>query len=189
MNARLEELYKREIRERLKEKLGFSNVMQVPRLLKIVINTGIKDSAGGGKAVEAVRVIVSEITGQAAVVTRAHKSIAGFKLREGAPIGAMVTLRGKRMYVFLDKLINVVLPSVRDFQGITTKTDGTGNYTLGIKDWMVFPEIDYDKIEQMRGLGISMHTDATCEKDALALLGELGMPFKRAAGNSKEAGL
>lgn len=163
----------------LQKELGLENVMQVPRLSKIVINTGVKDAVGDSKVLNAVRDIISDIAGQSAVRTRARNSIAGFKLREGAPIGVMVTLRKKQMHDFLNKLINIALPGVRDFRGVTTKFDGNGNYNLGIRDWFVFPEVDYDTIDKSRGLNITIHTTAKDDEGARALLKSLNMPFRK----------
>lgn len=179
MNSRLEELYKTKLRAGLQKELGLDNVMQVPRLAKIVLNTGAKDAVGDGKVLNVVQEVMTLIAGQAALKTRAKKSIAGFKLREGFPIGVSVTLRKQKMYDFLDKLINVALPSVRDFQGVGTKFDGGGNYNLGVKDWFVFPEVDYDKIDKSRGLNVTIHTTATDDKSARALLKSFSMPFRK----------
>lgn len=184
MNARLEKLYKDKIKTALKEELGLANIMQVPRLTKVVINTGVKEAVADSKVLTQVKEIVDQIAGQASVKTKARKSIAGFKLREGVQIGVMVTLRGKQMYAFLDRLINLALPSVRDFQGVTNKFDGRGNYNLGIKDWMVFPEVDYDVVDRARGLNISIHTTATTDKEARALLAHFSMPFKKQSASA-----
>lgn len=177
MKSRLEEIYKSKVRSVLAKELGLKNVMQIPRLVKVVINTGAKDAVQDGRVLNGVVEALSAIAGQHAVKTKARKSIAGFKLREGLAIGCMVTLRGDRMYHFLDKLINVALPSVRDFRGVGTKFDGNGNYNLGFKDWMVFPEIEYDKVEGSRGLNVTIHTSAEDDKGGYALLKGLGMPF------------
>lgn len=179
MSARLETLYKDKIRTDLQKELGLNNVMEVPRISKIVINTGVKEAVGDSKVLNQVKEVIDKIAGQASVRTSARKSIAGFKLREGAKIGVMVTLRGKNMYAFLDRLIHLALPSVRDFQGVSTKMDGRGNYNLGIKDWMVFPEVDYDVVEQSRGLNISIQTTARTDDHARALLKQFNMPFKK----------
>jgi len=178
MNARLEALYKEKIRTALQKELGLNNVMEVPRITKIVLNTGCKESVNDSKVLNVVKEIMDRIAGQASVKTKARKSIAGFKLREGALIGVMVTLRGKRMYSFLDKLINLALPCVRDFQGVTVNFDGRGNYNLGIKDWMIFPEVDYTITDQSRGLNISIETSAKSDDHARALLKQFSMPFK-----------
>jgi len=179
MSSRLEELYKTKLRTALQKELNLKNVMQVPRLSKIVINTGVKDAVGDSKVLNVVHKIISDIAGQSAVQTRAKHSIAGFKLREGAPIGVMVTLRKQKMYDFLDKFISVALPGVRDFQGVTTKFDGNGNYNVGIRDWFVFPEVDYDQVDKARGLNITIHTTAKDDDAAYALLKSFNMPFKR----------
>ncbi len=179
IKSRLEEQYKTQMRSDLFRDLKLKNMMQVPALSKIVINIGVKEAVADGKVLNQVKEIVEKITGQVAVKTIAKTSIAAFKLRKGMPIGVKVTLRGSRMYHFLDKLINVVLPSVRDFQGVGTKLDGNGNYNLGIKDWMVFPEIDYDKVDKSRGLNITMHTTAENDEHAYALLKKFNMPFQK----------
>jgi large subunit ribosomal protein L5 len=179
MNSRLEELYKNKLRAELHKELKLKNIMQVPRISKIVLNVGVKDAVGDSKALNLVQEVVSDIAGQFSVKTRARKSIAGFKLREGAPIGVMVTLRKEQMYNFLDKLISVALPSVRDFQGVTRKFDGCGNYNLGLRDWFVFPEVDYDKIDKTRGMNITIHTTAKDDESARALLKCFNMPFRK----------
>jgi large subunit ribosomal protein L5 len=182
MKARLEELYNTTIKEKLHKELGVKNVMQVPRVSKIVINIGAKDAVRDSKVLNGVVETLCQIAGQKAVKTTARKSIAGFKLREGVAIGARVTLRKAKMYDFLDKLINLALPVVRDFQGVPTRLDGTGNYNLGIKDWLVFPEVDYDKVDQSRGLNITIHTTAQNDEGGYALLKAFGMPFKNHKG-------
>ena len=178
MKSRLEELYSIQLKPELQKELGLANEMQVPRVVSIVLNIGVKDAVGDSKVIAGVKDTLSKIAGQAAVATKAKKSIAGFKLRQGMPIGVMVTLRKTRMYHFLDKLINVVLPAVRDFQGVTTNFDGCGNYNLGIKDWMVFPEVDYDKVDKSRGLNITIKTSTSVDSQAQALLRKFKMPFK-----------
>jgi len=178
MKSRFEELYKTKISPELKKDLTLKNIMEVPRINKIVINTGVKEAAADSKVLQGVKEIIEGIAGQAAVKTKAHKSIASFKLREGSAIGIMVTLRGKRMYDFLDKLINLALPCVRDFQGVSIKFDGSGNYNLGIKDWMIFPEVDYDKVDKSRGLNITVHTSTRNDEHARALLKAFNMPFR-----------
>lgn len=179
MKSRLEGLYATQIRPQLKEELGLKNIMQVPRLEKIVLNIGVKEAVADSKVLNGVKDILDQIAGQSSVKTKARISIAGFKLRQGVAIGAMVTLRNTAMYHFLDKLINVVLPAVRDFQGVSVKLDGNGNYNLGIKDWMVFPEVDYDKIDRNRGLNITIQTSTCHDDQAKALLEKFNMPFKR----------
>ena len=178
MKSRLETLYKEKIRALLQSELGLANVMQVPRISKIVLNTGVKEAVNDSKVLNVVKDVIEKVAGQTAVRTKAHVSIAGFKLREGMSVGVCVTLRGARMYNFLDKLINLALPCVRDFQGVTNKFDGHGNYNLGIKDWMVFPEVDYDVVDHSRGLNISVHTTARTDHHARALLKSFNMPFK-----------
>ncbi len=179
MSSRLEELYKTKLKFDLQKELKLDNIMRVPRISKIVVNTGVKDAIGDSKVLNGIQEVINSITARSSVKTRARKSIAGFKLREGFAIGVKVTLRGGAMYDFLDKLINVVLPSVRDFQGVGNKFDGSGNYNLGIKDWFVFPEVDYDKIDKSRGLNVTIHTNASIDASAHALLGCFGMPFKK----------
>jgi large subunit ribosomal protein L5 len=178
MKSRLEIDYKTKIRPELHKELGLSNVMEIPKICKVVLNIGVKEAIADSKAVNGVKDILDQIAGQASAKTLAKKSIAGFKLREGMPIGVMVTLRKDRMYHFLDKLINVVLPAVRDFQGVKPKFDGQGNYNLGIKDWMVFPELDYDKTDRSRGMNITIHTSTNNDAHALELLKKLNMPFQ-----------
>ena len=179
MKSRLEELYKTTLRCELQKKLGIENIMSVPRINKIVLNMGIKEGVADSKIPTMVQDVLTKIAGQAAVKTKAKKSIAGFKLREGVAIGTMVTLRRKSMYDFLDKLINLALPCVRDFQGVTKSFDGNGNYNLGIKDWMIFPEVDYDKVDKQRGLNITIETTASSDDHARALLECFNMPFKK----------
>lgn len=179
MESRLEDLYKNKLRSELKKELGLKNIMMVPRLSKVVLNVGVKDAVGDSKALNAVQEVLTSLAGQTAVRTHARKSIAGFKLREGSPIGVMVTLRGSKMYDFVDKLINVALPAVRDFQGVNTKFDGNGNFNLGIKDWFIFPELDYDEIDKSRGLNITFHTTAKEDDLGRALLKSFNMPFRK----------
>lgn len=179
MKSRLEEKYNNEIKPALFKELQLDNVMMIPKVSKIVLNIGVKDAVNDNKAVAIVREILSKIAGQAAVETKAKKSIAGFKLREGMSIGTMVTLRRSRMYHFLDKLVSIVFPAVRDFQGVTTTFDGRGNYNVGIKDWMVFPEVDYDTVDKSRGLNITIQTTAVSDEHGLALLKKFNMPFKK----------
>ena len=185
MDSRLEKLYKSKLRLDLFKDLKLENVMQVPRVSKIVLNIGVKDAVGDSKVLNTVQDVMSRIAGQNAVRTRARKSIAGFKLREGSPIGVMVTLRKQKMYDFLDKLINIALPGVRDFQGVTVNFDGSGNYNVGIRDWFVFPEVDYDQIDKSRGLNISIHTTAKDDETARALLEKFDMPFQKRGPASK----
>lgn len=179
MKVRLEEYYKSELVEKLKKELDLANVMQVPRLVKVVVNIGVKEAVTDSKALNGAKDVLEKIVGQAAVKTKARKSIAGFKIREGMAIGVKATLRRRSMYVFLEKLINATLPAVRDFHGINLKFDGSGNYNLGLTDWMVFPEIDYDNVDRVSGLNVTIHTSADSDEHAYALLKGLGMPFKK----------
>jgi large subunit ribosomal protein L5 len=163
----------------LHKEFGYDNLMQVPRLAKVVINIGMGEAIQNAKAMENAVRDLSDITGQRPVVTRAKRSVAAFKLREGMPIGCMVTLRGRRMYDFLDKLVNVALPRLRDFQGVSTDAfDGRGNYTLGIREQLVFPEINYDRIDKVRGMEITVVTTARTDEEGRRLLRLLGMPFR-----------
>ena len=176
----LKELYNKEITKNLKEKFNYSSVMEVPKLEKIVVNIGVGDGSHDEKMIEAAVRDLEAITGQHPVVTKAKKSIAGFKLREGQTIGTKVTLRGENMYIFLEKLIKVALPRVRDFRGVSPKTfDGKGNYTLGIKDQLIFPEIEYDNVVKLRGMDIVFVTTAKTNEEALELLKGFGIPFRK----------
>ncbi|HIE17332.1 MAG TPA: 50S ribosomal protein L5 [Dehalococcoidia bacterium] len=180
MVSRLKEKYEKEVVPELMSKFGYRNAMQVPKLSKIVLNIGLGEAIQNPKALEAAERDLAAISGQHPVITRAKKSIAAFKLRAGMPIGMMVTLRGRRMYDFFDKLVNVVLARIRDFQGVSPDSfDGKGNYTLGIKEQVVFPEIDYDKVDKLRGLEVTIVTTATNDEEGRSLLESLGMPFKR----------
>lgn len=180
MAARLQEKYLNEITPALLQKFKYNSVMEVPRVEKVVINMGVGDAVQNPKVLDAAVGDLAQITGQKPVVTRAKKSIAGFKLREGMPIGAKVTLRGERMYHFIDKLFNISLPRVRDFRGVSNKAfDGRGNYTLGLKEQLVYPEIDYDKIDKIRGMDIVFVTTANSDEEAHELLQQLGMPFAK----------
>ena len=177
---RLKEKYNKEIIPSLKEKMGYKTVMQVPKLEKIVINIGAGDASHNSKLLDACVNDLMAITGQKPVITKAHKSIAGFKIREGQNIGCKVTLRGENMYNFLDKLIAVSLPRVRDFRGLSPKAfDGRGNYTIGIKEQLVFPEIEFDDVVKVRGMDIVLVTTAKTNEEAYALLEELGIPFRK----------
>jgi len=177
--ARLHDQYKAEIVPKLKEKFGYRNVMQVPRLSKVVVNMGLGDAIENVKVIETASAEIGIITGQKPVVTKARKSIANFKLREGVPIGVMVTLRRDRMYHFLDKLIAIALPRVRDFKGVSPRGfDGRGNYTIGIKEQIMFPEVNYDKIDKIRGMNITIVTTARTDEEGLELLRLMGMPFR-----------
>jgi large subunit ribosomal protein L5 len=178
--ARLKERYREEVIPRLMELCGYKNIMQVPRLQKIVLNIGLGEAISNAKALEAAEQDLMAISGQHVLTTRAKKSIAAFRLRTGMPVGLKVTLRGERMYDFMDKLVNAVLPRMHDFQGVSPDSfDGRGNYTLGLKEQILFPEIDYDKIDKVRGLEISIITTAKKDEDGRHLLELLGMPFMK----------
>ncbi|MFT7144177.1 MAG: large subunit ribosomal protein L5 [Alphaproteobacteria bacterium] len=180
MTTRLNELYQNEIKKSLMKKFGFKNVMQLPKLDKIVLNMGVGRGTQDKKLVEGAVKDMTAIAGQAPVVTRARKSIAAFKLREGTAIGCKVTLRGERMFEFLDRLVTIALPRVRDFEGVNPKSfDKQGNYALGIKEQIIFPEIDYDTIDEIRGMDIIICTTATNPDEGRELLREFGMPFKK----------
>lgn len=177
---RLQEKYKNTVVPALMEKFEFKSVMEAPAVDKIVINMGVGDSITNSKALDDAVSEMTLITGQKPIITKAKKSIANFKLREGMPIGCKVTLRGQKMYEFLDKLVNIALPRVRDFQGVSKKSfDGRGNYTLGVKEQLIFPEINYDKVNRVRGMDIVIVTTAKSDLEGLELLGQLGMPFKK----------
>ena len=179
MTPRLKERYQKEIVPALVKEFKYSNRMAVPRLRKVVVNMGLGEAIQNAKLLDSAGVELGLITGQKAVVTRARKSIANFKLRKNMPIGAMVTLRGDRMYEFLDRLMNVALPRVRDFRGLPTRAfDGRGNYTMGLRDQLVFPEVDYSKVDKVKGMNISIVTDARTDAEALALLRHCGLPFR-----------
>ena len=178
--SRLKDKYLNEITPALMSKFEYKSVMQVPKVEKIVINMGVGDAVQNTKALDAAVEDLQAISGQKPVVTKAKKSIAGFRLREGMPIGTKVTLRGERMYEFLDKLIAVSLPRVRDFRGVSKKAfDGRGNYTLGVKEQLIFPEIDYDKVSKVRGMDIVIVTTANSDEEARELLTQFGMPFQK----------
>jgi large subunit ribosomal protein L5 len=177
---RLKEKFNKEISPALMSKFNYKSVMEVPKLEKIVINMGVGDAVANAKSLDNAVEELAMISGQKPVITKAKKSIAGFRLREGMPIGAKVTLRGERMYQFLDKLISVSLPRVRDFRGISKKSfDGRGNYTLGVKEQLIFPEIDYDKVSKVRGMDIVIVTTAKTDEEARELLTSFGMPFQK----------
>ncbi len=179
MSQRLKDIYQEKIVPKLTEQFTYTNVHQVPKVAKITINRGLGEASQNAKALEASINEIATITGQKPVVTRAKKAIAGFKIREGMPVGVMVTLRGDRMFTFLDRLINLSLPRIRDFRGISPKSfDGRGNYTLGLREQLIFPEIEYDSIDQIRGMDISIITTANSDEEGRALLKELGMPFR-----------
>lgn len=178
--TRLQELYNTAVVPRLKEALSLSNVMSVPKVVKVVVNVGSKEAVSDSKILKTITSVLQAITGQVPVKTAARKSIAGFKIREGMHIGACVTLRGERMYVFLDKLLNLALPKVRDFRGVSVKLDGRGNYNLGIKEWNIFPEAELAGAgDRSYGLNITIHTTASTDEQGFALLKELGMPFRK----------
>lgn len=180
--ARLKDRYREEIVSELMKEFGYDNLMQVPKLEKVVVNVGLGEAVQNGKAIDAAVGDLTIITGQQPVITRAKKSIAVYKLREGMPIGAMVTLRGNRMYEFVDRLESVALPRIRDFRGINPNSfDGRGNYTLGIQEQLIFPEIDYDKIDKTRGLEVTIVTSARNDEEGRRLLTLLGMPFAASA--------
>lgn len=175
---RFKELYRDKVVPKLMEQFRYENIHQVPKLLKVTVNRGLGEAAQNAKALEASIAEISTITGQKPVVTRAKKAIAGFKIRQGMPIGIMVTLRSERMYAFLDRLINLALPRIRDFRGVSPNSfDGRGNYTLGVREQLIFPEVDYDSIDQIRGMDISIVTSAMTDEEGRSLLKELGMPF------------
>jgi large subunit ribosomal protein L5 len=179
---RLKGVYEREVRARLKDELGVSSVMQVPRLQKITLNMGVGEAKTEAKALDGAIEELTTIAGQRAHVRRARKSIAGFKVREGMPVGARVTLRGARMWEFLDRLISIALPRIRDFRGLSPSSfDGRGNYSLGVREQIIFPEIDYDSIASIRGLDVAITTTAADDEQGLALLRALGMPFAQAS--------
>jgi len=180
MVPRLKEKYDKDVVPALMKEFAYGNVMEVPRLQKIVVNVGLGEAIQNIKLLDAAQKELSMITGQKAVATKAKKSIAGFKLRQGMPIGCKVTLRGNRMYEFLDRLISVALPRIRDFKGVSGKAfDGKGNYALGIKEQFIFPEIDYDKVEMVHGMDVTMCTSAKTDAESKALLRYLGMPFRK----------
>lgn len=175
---RLKEKYTKEVVPALMEKFGYKNIMQVPKLEKIVLNMGVGEAVGNPKVLDSAASDLTLIAGQKPILTRAKKSLAAFKLREGMPIGAKVTLRGERMYQFLDKFMNVALPRVRDFRGISDKSfDGRGNYAMGVKEQLMFPEIEYDKVDKLRGMDIIIVTTANSDEEAREFLKLMGMPF------------
>src|SRR6478752_9176126 len=177
-SPRLKDLYEQELRVRLKEELGLSSIMQVPRVSKITVNMGVGEAKTESKAMDSAVEELTTIAGQRAQVRRARKSIAQFKVREGMPVGARVTLRGAMMYEFLDRLVSIALPRIRDFRGLNPRSlDGRGNFSLGIREQLIFPEINYDDIQQVRGLDVTITTSAETDEHALALLQALGMPF------------
>jgi large subunit ribosomal protein L5 len=178
--ARLKEDYKSRVAPALKEQFGYKNPMQIPQVTKIVVNMGVGEAATNSKLMEGALSDMAAITGQKPVTTRARKSISNFKLRDGMPVGCRVTLRGEQMWEFLDRLINVTLPRIRDFRGVSPKAfDGRGNYTLGLKEQIIFPEIDYDKVDKVRGMDITIVTTANTNDEGRALLKEFSMPFRK----------
>lgn len=180
MAARLREHYTKNVVPALTKEFGYENMMAVPKIEKVSINIGLGEATQNSKLMDGAVSELGTITGQKPIITRAKKSIAAFKLRENMPIGCMVTLRGDRMFEFLDRLMNVALPRVRDFRGISPKAfDGRGNYTLGLKDQLIFPEIDYNKVEKTKGMNISITTTAKSDAEGLALLKQMGMPFRQ----------
>ncbi|MEB3182629.1 MAG: 50S ribosomal protein L5 [Nostocaceae cyanobacterium] len=179
MASRLKNLYNETIVPKLMEQFQYTNIHQVPKVVKVTVNRGMGEAAQNAKALESSLSEIALITGQKPVVTRAKKAIAGFKIRQGMPVGIMVTLRSERMYAFLDRLISLSLPRIRDFRGISPKSfDGRGNYTLGVREQLIFPEVEYDSIDQIRGLDISIITTAKTDEEGRALLKAMGMPFR-----------
>ena len=180
MASRMKEKYLKEVVPGLQKEFNYKNPMQIPRVHKVVVNIGMGEAIQNAKAMDAAVADLASITGQRPVITRAKRSVAAFKLREGMQIGCMVTLRGDRMYYFLDKLMNVALPRIRDFQGVSSEAfDGRGNYTLGLREQLVFPEIDYDKIDKVRGMEVSIVTTARTDEEGRRLLRLMGMPFRK----------
>lgn len=179
MTQRLKTIYQENIIPKLKEQFGYANIHEVPKVVKVTINRGLGEASQNAKALESSITEMATIAGQKPVVTRAKKAIAGFKIREGMPVGVMVTLRAERMYAFLDRLISLALPRIRDFRGVSPNSfDGRGNYSLGIREQLIFPEIDYDSIDQIRGMDIAIITTAKNDEEGRALLKEMGMPFR-----------
>ncbi|MEG4317362.1 MULTISPECIES: 50S ribosomal protein L5 [unclassified Microcoleus] len=179
MPDKLKVLYQGKIVPKLMDQFKYTNIHQVPKLIKVTVNRGLGEASQNAKALDSSLNEIAIITGQKPVVTRAKKAIAGFKIRKGVPVGVMVTLRGDRMYDFLDRLINLALPRIRDFRGISPKSfDGRGNYSLGLREQLIFPEIEYDRIDQIRGMDISIITTANTDEEGRALLKEMGMPFR-----------
>jgi large subunit ribosomal protein L5 len=179
MVQKLKITYQEQIVPKLQQQFDYQNIHQVPKVIKVVVNRGLGEASQNAKALESSLNELGVITGQKPVVTRAKKAIAGFKIRKGMPVGVMVTLRGERMYAFLDRLINLALPRIRDFRGVSPKSfDGRGNYSLGVREQLIFPEIDYDSIDQIRGMDISIITTANTDEEGRALLKEMGKPFR-----------
>lgn len=184
MVARLQDTYRNEIRKSLQDQFGYKNPMQIPKMTKVVVNIGLSEAVADSKIVKSAAEELATITGQRPVITKARKSIAGFKLREGMPIGVKVTLRGQRMYEFIDRLVNIAMPRIRDFRGVSAKSfDGRGNYNMGLKEQLIFPEISYDKVDSVRGMDISISTTANTNEEALALLKGFNFPFAGKAKN------
>ena len=180
MASRLKEMYQKTVVPALTKEFGYTNTMAVPKVDKVTVNIGMGEATQNAKLLDGAVAELAQIAGQKPVITKARKSIAAFKLREGMPIGCTVTLRGSRMYEFLDRLLNVSLPRVRDFRGVSTKSfDGRGNYTLGIRDQLIFPEIDYNKVDKTKGMNICITTSAATDQEGMALLRHLGMPFQK----------
>jgi len=178
--ARLKELYREDVAAKLKEEFGFKNVMEIPRVTKITLNMGLGEALSDKKLIENAVADMEKLSGQKPVVTKARKSIAGFKVREGWPIGCKVTLRHERMWEFLDRLVDVAIPRIRDFRGLSPKSfDGRGNYSMGVREQIIFPEIDYDKVDRVRGLDVTITTTARNNDEGRALLTALGFPFKK----------
>ena len=178
--ARLKDYYKADVAPALMKKFSYKSVMQIPQIAKVIVNVGCGESKNNAKEIEAICKDIATITGQKPIITKARKSVANFKLREGMPVGAKVTLRGDKMWEFLDRLFNVALPRVRDFRGISANAfDGRGNYALGIKEQLIFPEIEYDKIDKIRGMDVVICTTAQTDEEARALLEQVGAPFAR----------
>lgn len=179
MAQRLKSIYQETIVPKLMEQFKYTNIHQVPKVVKVTINRGLGEASSNAKAMESSITEIGRIAGQKPVVTRAKKAIAGFKIRQGMPVGVMVTLRSDRMYAFLDRLISLALPRIRDFRGVSPKSfDGRGNYSLGIREQLIFPEIEYDSIDQIRGMDVSIITTAKTDEEGRALLKEMGMPFR-----------
>lgn len=180
MTPRLKEVYRQEVAPALMKEFGYKNIMRVPRLEKIVLNMGLGEALQNPRALDSASDDVATVTGQKPIITRAKRSIANFKVREGNPIGLMVTIRGDRMYEFFDRMVNAALPRIRDFRGVSTKAfDGRGNFSLGIREQLIFPEIDYDKIDRIRGMQVTFITTATSDEEGKRLLQLMGMPFSR----------
>jgi len=179
MSKRLKDHYTKTVVPQLMQQFQYKNIHQVPKIVKVTVNRGLGEAAQNAKALEATLAEIATITGQKPVVTRAKKAIAGFKIRQGMPVGVAVTLRADRMYSFLDRLINLALPRIRDFRGVNPKSfDGRGNYTLGLREQLIFPEVNYDDIDQIRGMDVSIITTATTDEEGRALLKAMGMPFR-----------